>query len=296
MSNLQSVFDTLRGWPDSSALAHSLRPEPTVALVEGMVVETKSLQLTPAVVLKMMDDSLVTAPTLTAADAGKAYHVAGVGGAWSGFTIGDIVEWSGTAWALILAGSGGTPVGPPDGTRAVVAAAGAAGSFAGSEEKVVVFSTGTPGSWAVADTPVNENNIFINGSGSLYENKFYQYTGAHPAGAWVGAFHQAAPHMSKLSSGVVASVVRDEAWLVIQGNDQFDAQFVDKVTCLKLLTGCTFKVATLIADTLAPGDLVSANAGVLEKTVAGAGMKHYVGVVVESNGVAGAGGIISVAS
>ena len=296
MSNLQSVFNTLRGWPDGSALAAPFRPEPTVELVEGTVVETKSLQLDPATVLKMVDDSLVTAPTLLAADAGKAYHVAGIGGAWSGFTIGDIVEWSGTAWVLILAGSGGTPVGPPNGTRAVVMSAGAAGSFAGEEEKVMAFTTGAAGSWAAADTPVNENNVFIKGASSLYENKFFQYTGIHPAGAWVSAFRQASPHVSKLSSGVVASVVRDEAWLVIQGNDQYDAKFADSVACVKLATGITFKVATLIANTLAPGDFVSANAGVLEKTVAGGGMKHIVGMVVVSNGVTGAGGIITVAS
>jgi hypothetical protein len=292
MSNLQSVFDTLRGWPDGSALEHSFRPEPTVTLEEGTVVESKTLQLAPATVLKMVDDSLVTAPTLTAADAGNAYMVAGTGGAWSGFAVGDIVEWSGSAWVLVLANSGGEP---PDGTRVVVAAASAAGSFAGGEEEVWTYAT-SGSTWSSTTAPANENRIFINGSGSLYENKFFEYVGAHPAGAWVNAFTQAEPIVSKLSSGVVASVVRDEAWLVIQGNDQFDAQFVDKVTCLKLMTGVTFKVATLIANTLAPGDLVSANAGVLEKTVAGGGMKHSVGMVVESNGVTGAGGIITVAS
>jgi hypothetical protein len=371
MSNLESVFDTLRGWPDGSALENSYRPEPTVELVEGIVVETKSLQLAPADVLKIVDDSLVTSPTLVAADAGKAYVVAGVGGDWSTFDIGDVIEWSGTAWVLVVAA---VEAEVAAGTRAVVVAASAAGSFAGDEEKVVQYTintvqlvctaggytdciptdigkpvvgtgsgdTGTlvsydngaytwivdpdtpadvfqdadalavtggdgvgivdaagvtplGGAWA-AVVPVNQNHIFIDGSNSLYENKYFEYIGTHATGAWVSAFKGALAHVSKLSSGVVASVVRDEAWLVIQGNDQFDAKFVDKVTCLKLMTGLTFKVATLIANTLAPGDLVSANAGVLEKTAAGGGMKHTVGLVVESNGVTGAGGIISVAS
>lgn len=536
MSNLESVFDTLRGWPDGSALENSYRPEPTVELVEGTVVETKSLQLAPADVLKMVDDSLVTAPTLVAADAGKAYVVAGTGGDWSTFDIGDVVEWSGTAWVLIVAA---VEAEVAVGTRAVIVPASAAGSFSGEEEKVLEYAinsvevtcalgnveltnalgtialtlavagytnavptdigkpvvatgsgdtgvlvsydngtrvwqvapdeladvfqvadalvitagagigdvdaggvaaianeyvncvTGDVGKtvtgslssdtgvliaynnttrvWkiaptdAVADTfqdadvlsiatgtgaaivtgggtaaiadeyvnfvagdvgkpvtsagtgdsgtlvsynnttrvlvidpdtpadvfaaadvlavtagtgagivtgggvtplggawsatvPVNYNRIFIDGSGSLYENKYFEYIGTHATGAWVNAFVGSMPHVSKLSSGVVASVVRDEAWLVIQGNDQFDAQFVDKVTCLKLMTGLTFKVATTIANTLAPGDLVSANAGVLEKTVAGGGMKHNVGMITESNGVTGAGGIITVSS
>lgn len=292
MSNLNSVFDVLRGWPDGSALEYSFRPEPGVELVEGNVVETKSLQLAPAAVLKMVDDSSGggSPPTLTAADAGKAYVV----NAWgAGYTDGDIVEWDGTAFVVVAANVGGEP---PDGTRAVVAASGAAGSFATHEEKVMLFTAGAPGSWAVADTPIDENRIFINGSGSLYENKFYEYAGTHPSGAWVKTFHQAKPHVSKFSSTVVASNPRDEAWLVIQGNDQYDASFVDKVTCLKLRTGCTFKVASTIADTLAPGDFVSANSGVLEKTAAGAGMKHHVGMVVESNGLSGADGLITVAS
>lgn len=103
-------------------------------------------------------------------------------------------------------------------------------------------------------------------------------------------------HVEALSSAVKAGNPYDDAWIVIQGNDQYDAAFVNKVTCLKLMSGTTVKVQTDIADTLAIGDMVSANAGVLEKTVAGAGMKNPVGLVIESNGVSGSGGWIKMVS
>lgn len=103
------------------------------------------------------------------------------------------------------------------------------------------------------------------------------------------------PHVEALSSAVKAGNPIDEAWIVIQGNDQFDAQFVNKVTCLKLGTGGMVKLACTIADTLAAGDVVSANAGALEKTVAGAGMKWHVGQVIESNNTAGASGWVVIA-
>ncbi len=85
----------------------------------------------------------------------------------------------------------------------------------------------------------------------------------------------------------------DHPWLVVQGNDQWDANFVDKCVCVKLLSGIIFKVATAIAATLSPGDLVSANAGVLAKVARTAANinndayysthKQPVGMVLESN-------------
>jgi len=299
MSNLNSVFDTLRGWPDGSALENSFEPDPNVTSIpEGSVVQSASRELAAAAVLKIVDDSLVTAPTLVAADAGKAYHVAGVGGVWSVFDIGDIVEWSGTAWVLALAGSGGTPVGPPDGTRAVVVSASAAGSFSGEEEKVMAFTTGAPGAWAVADTPLNKNRILIDATAGLYDGIYYEYIGTHPAGSWSQPLQQTvAPAMvAKLTSAEAAAAVRDHAWLVIQGNDQSDAAFVNRVTCIKCHTGFVAKVQSDIANTLAPGDFVHAVAGVLTKTVAGGGMKWPIGLVIGSNATAGSTGWVIIAS
>lgn len=289
MSNLNSIFDTPRGWPNGSALEKGYKPDPNVAsLPEGNVVKVTSRQLAAAIVLKMVDDSLVTAPTLTAGDAGNAYELAGAGGAWSTFAIGDIVEWDGAAWNLILANSGSNP---PDGTRVVVVGASAAGSFAGEEEKTMTVATGT---WSVAETPVNGNRILLNGANSIYLNMYYEYTGTHPAGAWGLAPKQELTPVvvSKLTSGALASVPKDDAWVVIQGNDQWDAMTAGNVTCLKLNSGCAFKIQHDSADSLVAGTLVQANAGVLEARTT----NWAVGQVIYSNGVAGANGYIVVAS
>ncbi|RLC88634.1 MAG: hypothetical protein DRJ03_01810 [Chloroflexi bacterium] len=130
----------------------------------------------PAEVLRVVDDSLVTAPTLTAPDAGKAYVVAGIGGAWSGYAIGDIVEWSGTAWALVLAGAGSEPI---DGARVVVVEASAAGSFAGEEENIGTYDA-TGNSWSFS-TAAEGWAVLIAGENSIYENAGFTYDG----GAWV---------------------------------------------------------------------------------------------------------------
>jgi hypothetical protein len=90
----------------------------------------------------------------------------------------------------------------------------------------------------------------------------------------------------------------DEAWLVIQGNDQYDGSTTNRLATLKVKTGVVWVTSSTIADTLVPGDLVSSNAGVLAKVTAGTGAigggafasTHLqpVGMVVLSNGVAGA--------
>lgn len=292
MSNLNSIFDTLRGWPDGSALEKSFEPEAGVELVEGTVVKTANRNLTDASVLKIVDDSLVTSPSLGESDAGKAYEVAGTGGDWSGFAAGDIVEWDGSAWSVVVANSGGAP---PDGTRAVVVASGAAGSFAGDEETVQSCTTGT---WTTADTPDLGNRIKI--TAGLYTGQYYDYTGgAHPDGAWTKALPQkaAAAYVEKLTSsdgptGGSPVATKDDAWLVIQGNDQWDAQQSGVVTCLKMKSGCSYKIQHDDANTLVAGTLVQANAGVLEAFTD----LWPVGVVIYSNGTAGADGYIVVAT
>lgn len=289
MSNLNSVFDTPRGWPHGSALEASFKPDPNVtSLVEGLIAKTENRQLAAAAVLSMVDDSLVTAPTLTAGDAGKAYEVAAAGGVWSVFAAGDIVEWDGTGWNLVVAHSGANP---PDGTRAVIVSASAAGSFSGEEETVQACTAGT---WAVVDTPVNGNRVLISGTNGIYDGKYFDYTGTHPAGSWALSNKQIPTPVvvGKLTSGALASAPKDEAWVVIQGNDQWDAAFVNKVTCLKLRSGCTFTIAHASADSLVAGSKVEANAGVLQAVTT----KWPLGIVVKSNGVSGSGGLISVAT
>lgn len=70
----------------------------------------------------------------------------------------------------------------------------------------------------------------------------------------------------------------DYPWLVIQGMDQTDAAFVDKVACLAIKTGMIFKVDSAIS--VAVGDLVYANAGVLAKVTAS---HQAIGQVIEIN-------------
>lgn len=96
---------------------------------------------------------------------------------------------------------------------------------------------------------------------------------------------------------------KDQMWLVIQGNDQYDGNFTDRLALLKLGTGIVYKVASTIANTLAAGDFVYANAGVLAKVtraanaIGGSGAKYstqkqIVGVVGYSNNTAGANGYV----
>lgn len=371
MSNLNSVFDIFRGWPDSSALEASFDPDTGTTLPEGTLVHVATRELLPAKVLRIVNSALVTAPTLLAADRGKSYVVAGLGGAWSTFAIGDIVEWDGTAWNVVVAG---VEAEVATGTRVVVVEASAAGAFSGHEEKVLQYAkttaaitckaagytpavaldigkvvlggtsghtahlvsydngtriwvvdpvvpaetfhtnetltivTGTGigdvesqvaggGAWA-ATVPISGNRIKINGTDSIYEGKYYDYTGTHPGGAWYKAARQmeAPALLQALTSGVVASVVKPHAWIVIQGNDQYDSRFVNRVTCLKCASGAVLKVATTIADTLVPGDLVCANAGALQKLTSGAGMEWPLGQVLLSNGTAGATGWVVIAT
>jgi len=129
-------------------------------------------------VLKMVNDALTTAPTLTAGDAGNAYVVAGVGGAWSTFAIGDIVEWSGTAWNLILANSGAEP---PDGTYVIVTDTSAAGSFATKEDNVAVYNA-TTNTWTFT-VPTNGEGRTVAGDNSIYENLGYVWDST--PGEWV---------------------------------------------------------------------------------------------------------------
>jgi len=122
--------------------------------------------------LKMVDDSLVTAPTLGAGDAGNAYVVAGTGGAWSTFAIGDIVEWDGSAWALLTAQSGAEP---PDDIKVIVTDTSAAGSFATHEEEVGTYDAGL-NSWSFSAAEAAEVRTIQNDDGdSIYEHLAYMW-------------------------------------------------------------------------------------------------------------------------
>lgn len=289
MSDLNSIFDVLYGWPNSSALSHDFPPKAGETSPAGTIVSLGTMQLRAAVVLKIVDDSLVTAPTLLAADAGKAYQVAGVGGAWSVFAVGDIVEWNGTAWKLVLAATTGEV---PLGTRVVVVSASAAGSFVGGEEKIFVWTAGAPNAWVAAPAPANGAKIDITGANSIYYRERFQYNGTHPAGAWAAADEPAGVAVGYMQQAAAVAVAspKPSYWIVIEGNDQFDGEFVPSLTCLKINTGCVFKVKCAVANTLVPGEFIEPGAGGL--AVKCTGTNHAIGQVQWSNGVTGAGGII----
>lgn len=289
MSNLNSVFDTRRGYPFGSALEAGFEPALGATLTEGQIVTVQAgNQLANAAVLRMVTDASGggSHPTLTSADKGKAYVV----NTWGvGHNAGDIVEWDGAAFQVIVENVTGAP---PVGTRVVVIESGAAGSFTGKAEKVMAYveidDDPLTYGWADADTPTSGNRIHI--TGGVYGGLYFDYLSSN----WVKAAKQvpAAAFVNALTSGTQVSAQKDDAWVVIQGNDQWDANFVNQVTCLKLRSGCEFKVAHASANTLVAGTVVQANAGVLEAFTS----KWPVGVVVWSNGTAGSGGIIKVAS
>ena len=150
---------------------------------------------------------------------------------------------------------------------------------------------------------------------SNLNSKFDLLAGLPPHGrsAMEGNFKQKATPTATLVEGMVAAVedesgtpvldaltsaaatpwsgapaAPDYPWLILQGMDQSDSAFVDKVTALVMHTGLVFKVETLVS--FAVGDLVYANAGVLAKVAAS---QQAIGQVIEVNS---AGGYIVVAT
>jgi len=120
----------------------------------------------PAAVLKIVSDADQGGSDPAAPAAGDAYLVNN----WSTQTDGDIVEWDGSQWNVVVANSGGEP---PDGTRVVVIGTGAAGSFASEENNIGTYDA-TGDSWSF-DTTTDGWAILINGEQSIYENKAFVY-------------------------------------------------------------------------------------------------------------------------
>jgi len=287
MSDLNSVFDVHFGWPNSCALSHDFPPKDGVTLPAGTIVTTGTTQLRSAVVLRIKTDATGggSPPTLVLADAGKAYVV----NTWGvGYTDGDIVEWDGTKFNVVVPNDGSSP---PYNTRVVVIEAGAAGSFAASANKVMYFKEGdhdkVPDAWTVADTPTSGNKIDINGVNSIYYQKRFLYTTAWALTDEAAGYTHA--HVKALTSPAKANP-KKTTWIVIEGDDQFDGEFTNSCTCVKLATGCAVKVKCAVANTLSPGDYVDANAGLVVKN---ADVLHAIGRVDWSNATSGSGGIIT---
>jgi hypothetical protein len=105
--------------------------------------------------------------------AGDAYIVNN----WATQTDGDLVEWSGTAWVVVVANIGGAP---PDKTRVVVKS-GPGGSFVGRDTDIGEYNAGA-GTWAFTN-PVDGDQVYVVGTGGVYENQGFIFDAG--TGQWV---------------------------------------------------------------------------------------------------------------
>jgi hypothetical protein len=129
----------------------------------------------PVQVLSMKSD-VAQAGAPPAAVAGDAWVV----NTWGvPYNNGDIYEYDGAAWNLVLANGGGAE--PPNGTRVLVKSAGAAGSFAGQAKKIAQYDNVTH-TWSFT-FPIDGDLVAIIGENSIYENLQYIYDAS--SASWV---------------------------------------------------------------------------------------------------------------
>jgi hypothetical protein len=127
----------------------------------------------PVLVLNIVDDSDMGGADPTGMVKGDCYVVNN----WLTQTSdGDIVEWSGTAWVVIQADTGGEPA---NGTRVVVKATGAAGSFATHANKIGTYNA-TLNTWSF-EVPLDGWAALVNGDGGVWSDTAWTYNGS----AWV---------------------------------------------------------------------------------------------------------------
>lgn len=123
----------------------------------------------PVQVLRIKSDAAQAGSPPTAGSAGEAWVVNNWGG---GYSDGDIVEWDGDSWEVIVANSGGEP---PNGTRVLVIETSAAGSFSGHEEDFAVYNAST-NSWAFTDA-ADGDAVLVIGDGGYYADSGYTFNG-----------------------------------------------------------------------------------------------------------------------
>jgi hypothetical protein len=130
----------------------------------------------PVHFINLIDDSLVTAPSLTAAEASNVYITAGIGGAWSGFPIGTVVIWDGTSWAADL--HEGLLSNHPVGTRfgiAMESTTTPGGTFVGKKDYICVLDNPTTPVWSFI-APTGSDAVFVNNEESLHAYHQYVYS------------------------------------------------------------------------------------------------------------------------
>jgi hypothetical protein len=132
----------------------------------------------PTEVLKMESNVDQSGVTPTASETGEAWVVNN----WSAsYTDGDIVEWDGAQWDVIVTNDGGEP---PEGTRVTVNSGAASGDFAGNETKIGTYSSSA---WSFT-TPSDGWAQIIVGDGSVFEDSGFNFNGTNWVLMFSGAY------------------------------------------------------------------------------------------------------------
>jgi len=153
----------------------------TLGQVNALVTGHRS----PVDVLKMVSDADQGGSPPVGPSDGDAYVVNNWG---LGFTTNDIVEWDGSVWNVVQAGSFGML---PDGVRCIVKKTGSSGSFASESNKIGTYN-GVTASWEFAFSNDGDAAV-IKGNGSIYEGQVFIYDVA--TNNW-GSTGSATPHNS----------------------------------------------------------------------------------------------------
>ena len=172
--------------------------------------------LDPVSVLKIKSDATQAGSPPTAGEVGEAWVVDTWGG---GYTDGDIVEWDGASWNVIVDEAGGGE--PPEGTRAIVIDSGAAGAFAGEENEVATF---TSSAWSFGGTPSNGDAVLVSGDGSEYENQGFTYDST--PGEWV-QFAGSTLYTAGTGINIAGSVISVSGWSLDHAYDAGSTVTVD---------------------------------------------------------------------
>jgi hypothetical protein len=120
----------------------------------------------PVSVLDMISDTDQSGSDPLYPQTGDAYVVNN----WSSQTDGDIVEWDGDSWEVIVANSGGAP---PEGVRVGVADTSAAGSFTGQEADIATYNS-SAASWSF-EQPEDGWSVMVAGDGGVWEHNAFTY-------------------------------------------------------------------------------------------------------------------------
>ncbi len=143
----------------------------TKTYVDG--IATGLIWQDPVLTLEVISDAAQGGSPPGSPAAGDAYVVNTWG---AGYTDGDIVQYDGASWVVIL-DEGGTGE-PANGTRVVVTGGTAAGSFATHENEIATYNSVTD-TWSF-ETPANSWAALVDGSdagGGYWEGTTWTYDG-----------------------------------------------------------------------------------------------------------------------